>query len=283
MVWPTVTLLACGGAGDPAAASTATSDTSGGASAGATGTSTGGTTATPTSGAATASDETTGDGTTSADETTGDGTTGDETSGTSTGETSDGEGTGWTGGDWDDCDRPDEPSECFAFVGECLAGDEGCPPEPWGPALTCDGPMLCPTVDVSLCARIPIEPQLDDAAAAQCFLAALRDRAQGFLRMEWGDPHGYGTDGSSFYAIDVFSRGDGTVLIVASWSTILADGLAIEIHASPAIPLREPAYFAACAAAQDEQALIGCLVDVEAKSLSTLPWLLPTCSAFESC
>jgi len=230
--------------------------------------------------------------------TTGTGTTGTSggPDGTDTGDgtdTSDGTTVAQTTGAESDtgigpyCDQPDENGTCFTGLPVCCQGcDPECPDEPIGPAQTCEGPKLCDDVWLTLCdgdQHLLKDPILEDPAAAQCFLSALRDRKQGFLRLLWGDPHGYGTDGAGFYEAEIFSRGDGTVLIVAAYSIFSAGPLSFEYFVSNTIVLRDAAWFADCVMEDSDAGKVECLVVSEDRSLSSLPWLLPMCADFTGC
>lgn len=173
----------------------------------------------------------------------------------------------------------------------CVQQISDCPSsQPCEPSCTplvdgCEAELLCPHFIVNLAAYAGNGDTLANADAARCFLAALRDGTPGRLEILWGDPQGYGLDGSFSWDAQIYSPGDGTVAITARWSMIDAGGVSEQYFASEAMALQDTSYFETCAVEQDEAALIACLAHSNPSQwdIDELPWLTGACTAFAGC
>ncbi len=179
-------------------------------------------------------------------------TVGDDDAADATATVGDDDAADATAGESDTHDTPD--CECIAPDSETVSlGSAAVPSAP-----TC-GETLCATVRGSCggmfegyCGQVEAPFVLDDSAALECALVALRDRTPGVLTWEWSEFGGQFEE--SGY---VLVRGDGTA-VVRHWG---CGDLVYDASDATLGPLRAAEDFTACLGEPDDAVRFDCLRD----------------------
>lgn len=134
--------------------------------------------------------------------------------------------------------------------------DEGCAAPMPVPFHACAAQMLCDPLEIKTQGNIEDYEVVETEEAAQCVLAALRDRTPGQVRIVWGDPQGFGGDAGIAIQATVTILGDDTVLMDWQWDykTCCINRAAV----SRRVLLQPAAFFDECLDMPTTESLIAC-------------------------
>ncbi|WAS95450.1 hypothetical protein [Nannocystis punicea] len=164
------------------------------------------------------------------------------------------DGTALTGGTYDPTEAPDTTANSVTMPPDTdTTGDE-----PLDPACACladeatCGAELCAGAGLNCEETCPDDQPVEDEAALQCALEALRDRTPG--RISWYYREFFG---QWAYNTQVYIQADGNAIVTQSGGMDLCDYSGPDTRHS----LEEPAYFEACLALATSRERYDCLTE----------------------